>query len=203
MQHSVLKNTTQFDIILASASPRRKELLEQTGMAFRTLVRPVSEEIPEGLIPVDAVKHLARTKSDMFNQELAQPGTILITADTIVVADGVILNKPADSKEAYDMLRLLSGKWHEVHTGVCIRSRDYTNVFHDTTRVHFKNLSDDAIRYYIDCFQPFDKAGAYGIQEWIGLIGIDAIEGSYPNVIGLPVHLVYQEICDLTDRLIL
>jgi len=187
----------RFDIILASGSPRRRELLQQAGLPFRTLVRPVSEEIPEGMTPIEAVKHLSAEKSRMFDPECDKPETVVITADTIVVCDGIILNKPASEPEAFDMLRHLSGRWHEVHTGVCIRKQLRVTVFHETTRVHFRDLSNEEINHYVYRYQPFDKAGGYGIQEWIGIVGIDSIEGSYTNVVGLPVHRVYEELMKL------
>lgn len=194
MENKILEIIHRHDIILASASPRRKELLEQTGIPFRTVVRPVDEQMPEGLTPVEVVRYLCQKKSDMFEPELRHAATIVITADTIVVCDGQVMNKPADAHEAFNMLRQLSGKWHEVHTGVSIRRLKTIRLFHDTTRVHFRELTDNEIRYYIDQYHPFDKAGGYGIQEWIGFIGIDSIEGSYFNVVGLPVHKVYREI---------
>jgi septum formation protein len=185
------------DIILASGSPRRKELLQQAGIPFRVMVRPVSERYPEDMQPIEVVHFLCRQKAGMFDDELQNERTIVVTADTIVVSNNMILNKSAHAAEAHAMLRELSGKSHEVHTGVCIRQADKSIVFHETTRVFFRTLSDLDITHYIDAYQPFDKAGSYGIQEWIGLTGISRIEGSYSNVVGLPVHRVYEELLNI------
>lgn len=190
---------TGLDIILASASPRRRELMEMAGIPFRVVVRPVDEVVPAGLDPIDIVKHLCREKAKMFAQELQQRNTVVITADTIVVCNRQIMNKPADAGEAFRMLTQLSDRWHDVHTGVCIRMQQAATTICDTTRVHFRKLSEAEIRHYMDHFKPYDKAGAYGIQEWIGFIGIDRIEGSYANVVGLPVHRVYGELWRLTQ----
>lgn len=189
-----LKN---YDIILASASPRRRELLLQAGLPFRVLVRPVPEHFTEGMDPVDVVHHLCREKAGMFEKELMNKNTIVITADTIVVNAGLILNKPSGPDQAYAMLRQLSGTWHEVHTGVCLRGDKQELVFHETTRVFFRELSDEEIWHYVIEYKPFDKAGSYGIQEWIGHVGISGIEGSYSNVVGLPVHRVYEGLAQL------
>ena len=188
------------DIILASASPRRRELMEMAGIPFRVVVRPVDEAMPANLGPIDVVKHLCREKAKMFSQELRQANTVVITADTIVVCDRQIMNKPADAEEAFLMLTRLSGRWHDVHTGVCLRMHHKAATITDTTRVHFRKLSEAEITHYVDHYKPFDKAGAYGIQEWIGFIGIDRIEGSYANVVGLPVHRVYAELLRLTQN---
>lgn len=186
-----------YDIILASASPRRRELLAETGIPFRVEVRPVAEDFPDHLSPVDVVHFLCRCKADMFADVMTNDKTIVIAADTIVVSDEGILNKSSNEKEAFAMLRTLSGKAHDVHTGICIRHKHAVNTFHDTTRVFFRHLTDQEIHHYIDRFRPFDKAGSYGIQEWIGRIGIHRIEGSYDNVVGLPVHAVYAALSDI------
>ncbi len=191
---SILEPFKHHDIILASGSPRRRELLHQAGIPFRVMVRPVSEHYPEGMEPIEVVHFLCRQKAGMFDAEMQNECTIVVAADTIVVSNNIILNKSAHAAEAHAMLRELSGKGHEVHTGVCIRKADKTIVFHETTRVFFRTLSDEEISHYIDTCQPFDKAGSYGIQEWIGLTGISRIEGSYSNVVGLPVHRVYEEL---------
>ena len=191
----------EFDIILASGSPRRRELLAETGIPFRVEVRAVSEEYPDHLQPDEVVRYLCQSKAAMFTEELQHEKTIVITADTIVVSDSAILNKPANRDEAYDMLRMLSGKAHEVLTGICIRHKKDIRTFHDTTRVYFRAMTDAEIFYYIDRFKPFDKAGAYGIQEWIGRVGIYRIEGSYDNVVGFPVHAVYAALMDICGAL--
>ena len=184
----------QFDIILASQSPRRRELLELAGIPFRVLPRPFNEHFPDNLPPHEVVMMLCGEKSRAYLAELQQPATIVITADTIVVSQGRIINKPSGPEEALEMLQSLSGRSHEVLTGVCIRHGELMRIFYETTRVFFRNLSTAELNYYIDRYHPFDKAGAYGIQEWIGYVGIGRIEGSYPNVVGLPVERVYVEL---------
>jgi septum formation protein len=188
------KKLQQFDIILASQSPRRSELLQQAGINFRVISRSISEHFPEGLTPEEVVRTLCLEKSYAFSKELEDPRVLVITADTIVVKGSKILNKAADEKQATAMLEFLSGGWHEVHTGVCIRQAQKTIVFHETTRVLFRHLDAEEISYYIRNYKPFDKAGAYGIQEWIGKVGISRLEGSYSNVVGLPVERLFVEL---------
>ncbi|MBW6496901.1 MAG: Maf family nucleotide pyrophosphatase [Bacteroidales bacterium] len=183
-----------YDIILASQSPRRRELLAQTGIPFRVLVKPTDEAFPKNLPPHEVAMMLARQKAHAFADELNDERVVVITADTIVVVDGKIINKPGDHDHAVEMLRSLSGKAHEVITGVCIRHKKNIRQFYETTTVFFKDLSEEEMQYYVTHYQPFDKAGAYGIQEWIGHVGIHHIEGSYPNVVGLPVERVFTEL---------
>ena len=180
-----------YDIILASKSPRRRELLARCGIPFRIVHRPVSERFQDGLRPEEVVLTLCRHKARAFDQEVSVPGTIVITADTIVADRDVILNKPDGAEHAIAMLEQLSGHAHDVLTGVCIRSHEHEIAFYEKTRVFFRPLDQDEILYYVTNYQPFDKAGAYGIQEWIGLTGITRIEGSYDNVVGLPVQKLF------------
>ncbi len=184
-----------YEIILASNSPRRKELLELTDLPFKTLVFPdVSEVFSKSESPENVAKWLAKAKMQIYQEIWSQPNKIVITADTIVVVDNIILNKSSSSEEAIEMLNLLNGKRHKVITGVGIKSAERESFFDDTTIVEFKNLSQKEIEYYVDKYKPFDKAGSYGIQEWIGLVGIRKIEGSYFNVMGLPVDLAIDEL---------
>ena len=181
-------------IILGSASPRRKELLAGLCVEFEVDTRNNFEETYSDDIPHDKIPEvLSQGKSYGFHRELASD-EILITSDTLVLCEDHVMGKPANRDEAYRMLRLLSGKSHKVITAITLRDSSKTSTLSDTALVHFKELSDDEIYYYIDNFKPFDKAGAYGIQEWIGYIGIDKIEGSYFTIMGFPVHLVYQEL---------
>lgn len=185
-------NTNGKHIILASNSPRRKELLAgldieftvDTGNNFEEVYDPETqqERIPEVL---------SEGKSYGFHREL-EKNEILITSDTLVLCEGRVMGKPHSREEAVDMLRHLSGKAHKVITAVTVRNNERHQTLSDTSIVHFKELSDSEIGYYIDTYRPFDKAGAYGIQEWIGYIGIEKIEGSYFTIMGLPVHLVYE-----------
>ncbi len=184
-----------YTFTLASASPRRRELLK--GLDIEFTVEPGKDEkeafsadLPHHAIP----EFLARHKSESFHRNL-KPGEVLITADTLVFLDEQILGKPRDAREARMMLRALSGRTHTVTTGVALRTSDRIHIFSDTTEVDFKPLSDAEIDYYIEKYRPFDKAGAYGVQEWIGFTGITAIRGSYFNVMGLPVQRLYTELC--------
>ena len=183
-------------LILASGSPRRKELLGELGLEFTLgTVKDYDETYPHNLSYQQIPAFIAEQKSMHFKGEL-QPEDILITSDTIVAIDGDILGKPKDKAEAIKMLRELSGRTHHVVTGVCLRSTGRTLTFSDTCEVTFDILSDEDIDFYIDQFKPFDKAGAYGIQEWIGLSNIKSISGSVYTVIGLPVQKLYKALLE-------
>ncbi|MFO8068212.1 MAG: Maf family nucleotide pyrophosphatase [Bacteroidales bacterium] len=184
----------QFDIILGSNSPRRKQLLLESGIPFRVMPNNSNENFPENLSPSEIVTYLSKNKAKSYKEELKKTGVIVITADTIVVNGSQILNKPADKKEAIKMLQNLSGNTHEVITGVTISTINSEQSFYDKTLVSFATLDDEEILHYIESCKPFDKAGSYGIQEWIGIIGIEKISGSFHNVVGLPVHKVYSVI---------
>lgn len=180
-------------LILASNSPRRKELLGKLDIDFEVRVKEVAEDFPENLKREEIAEYLANRKAEAYQLNM-QPNEIILTADTIVCLDDQVLNKPADETEAYRMLTLLSGRQHTVITGVCLLSQDKKVLFHDTTKVYFKPLSVTEINYYLDNYEPYDKAGAYGAQEWLGLVAIERLEGSYYNVMGLPVHAIYAEL---------
>ena len=187
-------NTKDKKIILGSNSPRRKELLAGLDVSFEVDTRNTFEEVYDEDTPMERIPEvLSEGKSYGFHRELADD-EILITSDTLVLCDGRVMGKPHSREEAFDMLRWLSGREHKVITAVTIRDSVRHSTSSDTATVHFKHLTDSEIEYYIDNYKPFDKAGAYGIQEWIGYIGISKIEGSYFTIMGLPVHLVYQEL---------
>ncbi len=191
----MLENITSKRLVLASNSPRRKEMLKNLKLSFIVKVKNTPEEsFPEKLKKEEIPEYLSIKKASFYTDEINQPDTILITADTIVYCDNHILGKPKNYEEAFAMLKLLSGKSHEVITGVAITSINKQKVFHSITKVFFKNLANDEIDYYIKTFKPYDKAGAYGIQEWIGMVGIEKIEGSYYNVVGLPVQKLFTEL---------
>ena len=182
-------------IILASQSPRRHNLLKGIGLDFDILTSDETDEsFPREMNTDEVPVFLAKKKAKTF-EKFIDDKTILITADTIVSLDGKILNKPTNRGDAENMLNLLSGNSHIVITGVCIKSLNKEKCFTSHTTVYFNDLNKQEIEYYIDKYQPFDKAGAYGIQEWIGYIGIKKIEGSYFNVMGLPVQRLYEELC--------
>lgn len=183
----------RWHFILASRSPRRQQLLKELGLKFEIVVRDFREDYPVILSGADIAEHLAREKAAPFKGEISD-NDIVITADTVVWCDDRVLDKPCDYKEAFDILRFISGKTHDVITGVSFLSIHAEHTFSDTTRVTFNSLSDEEIDYYIREFKPYDKAGAYGIQEWIGLIGITSIEGSYFNVMGLPAQKLFAEL---------
>jgi len=182
---------SELDLILASKSPRRQYLLKELGLQFKTEHRETDESFPEELKAEEIPLFLCKKKADAFDGSLRE-NTVVITADTIVWVEGQVLNKPSGAAEAATMLRLLSGKSHQVFTGVCLKSIRKTHRFFSSTRVWFKNLSADEIDFYISRYKPFDKAGAYGAQEWIGYIGVERIDGSYFNVMGLPLKELYE-----------
>jgi septum formation protein len=182
-----------YNYILASQSPRRQELLKSLGIEFQVRLKEVEENYPEDLQVQQIPEYLARLKSNPFMSELTDKD-LLITADTIVLLNGEVIGKPSGREGAETMLRKLSGNEHQVISGVCLSSQKKQKVFSALTNVLFKQLSEKEIQYYISVFRPFDKAGAYGIQEWIGFIGITHIEGSFYNVMGLPVQKLYEEI---------
>jgi len=182
-----------YKIILASKSPRRKELLAGLNLPFEVIVHEVDEIFPEVLPMEEIPVYLAKLKAEPFINEL-KSDTLVITADTIVWIDGAVLGKPNDYQHAADMLRQLSGKKHVVVTGVCLTTKEKQVAFSASTDVWFKDLSDVEIDYYLKNYQPYDKAGSYGVQEWIGYIAIERIEGSYFNVMGLPVQRLYEEL---------
>lgn len=184
-------------IILGSNSPRRKELLAGLGLDFEVkVIDGISETYPEDTPSCDVAAYIAGRKADAYTDILGE-NTLVITADTVVIAGDEILGKPADREDARRMLRMLSGRTHQVITGVCLLTSSSRRVFSVTTDVTFKELTDAEIDYYIDNYKPFDKAGAYGIQEWIGYIGVTGLRGSYFNVMGLPVQRIYQELQDM------
>lgn len=165
--------------------------MSELGFDFTVRTIPVEEDFPSQLPPEEVAEYLAK-KKNKANREIANEREIILTADTVVIRDQEILNKPGDASEAYNMIKSLSGKSHDVVTGVCISSTDHLKSFSVKTAVHFAPLSDEEINHYINLAQPFDKAGAYGIQEWIGLMGVTGVEGSYTNVVGLPTREVYE-----------
>ena len=187
-------NTKNKKIILGSNSPRRKELLAGLDILFEVDTRNTFEEVYDESTPMERIPEvLSEGKSYGFHRELADD-EILITSDTLVLCDGRVMGKPHSAEEAFDMLRWLSGREHKVITAVTLRDSTHHITSSDTATVHFKHLTNSEIEYYVNTYKPFDKAGAYGIQEWIGYIGISKIEGSYFTIMGLPVHLVYQEL---------
>jgi septum formation protein len=181
------------NIILASGSPRRQDLFTELGLPFQIQLREVEEKYSQQLKREEITNYLAELKAKAFEGFLEQHD-VLITADTIVWHKNRALEKPFDRSQAIDMLQELSGNNHEVITSVCIKTSTTQKIIFDTTKVYFKKLSENEINFYVDKYKPFDKAGAYGIQEWIGFIGIPKIEGSYFNVMGLPVHKLYEEL---------
>ena len=199
-----------YKIILASNSPRRKELLAGLDMPFEVKVlKGIDESYPSTLSPYETAQYIAAKKADAYRGLLAD-GILILTADTVVIAPtedeqndkegrGIILGKPKDAEDAKRMLRMLSGKTHHVVTGVCLTTVKEQHQFSVTTEVTFKSLSEEEIEYYVSKYKPFDKAGAYGIQEWIGYIGCTGRKGSYYNVMGLPVQRIYEELSQMSE----
>jgi septum formation protein len=178
-------------IYLASKSPRRKELLQLMGIEHEILLKEVDESFPENLVLTEVAEYIAKKKANAF---AISENSIIITADTVVILDEEILGKPSNRNEAIKMLKKLNGKMHLVVTGVTIKSSENTVSFSDTTEVYFKTISDTEIEHYVDKYQPYDKAGSYGIQEWFGLVAIQKIVGSYTNVMGLPTEKLYENL---------
>ena len=185
------KNLKQYKIILASGSPRRQQFFKDLGLDFEIRLKDIEEIYPTNLQGVEITNYLADLKAAAFEGKL-EANEILVTSDTIVWHNNKALGKPKDYDDAFSILKTLSNETHEVITSVCFKTITKTETIYDITKVTFKELSDDAIHYYLEHYKPFDKAGAYGIQEWIGLIGISKIEGSYTNVVGLPTEKVYH-----------
>jgi septum formation protein len=183
----------KYNYILASKSPRRNQLFKSLGIEFEIIIKEVEEKYPNTLTKEEIPVFLAELKAKPFLHDI-NGNDLVITADTIVWLNGKVLGKPKDKKDAIQMLQQLSGNEHQVITGVCLTSCDKQISFSSISNVHFKNLTHKEIEHYVSEFKPFDKAGAYGIQEWIGLIGISHIEGSFYNVMGLPVQRLYEEI---------
>lgn len=190
----MLENLKKYKVILASNSPRRKELLTGLGVDYEVRTLPdVDESFPESLKGADIPLYIAKEKADAY-RDMMQSGELMITADTIVWLDERVLGKPGDRENALQMLRDMSGRTHEVFTGVCITTTEWQRSFTAQTEVRFALLTEEEISFYVDQFQPMDKAGAYGVQEWIGFIGVENISGSYYNIMGLPVQKLYREL---------
>ena len=190
----MLDNLEKYKVILASGSPRRRELMAGLGVNYEVRILPdVDESYPDTLQGEEIPLYIAKEKADAYIP-MMQPDELIITADTIVWLDGKVLGKPRDREDALQMLRTMSGRTHEVFTGVCITTTDWQRSFTAQTKVRFATLSEDEIIYYVDIFKPMDKAGAYGVQEWIGFIGVENISGSYYNIMGLPVQKLYREL---------
>lgn len=190
----MLKNLEKYRIVLGSASPRRRELLAGLDLDFEVEVIPgIDESYPDTLTAQEIPLYIARKKAEAYAAKMTD-GELLITADTIVSAEGSILGKPAAREEAIEMLRRLSGRRHEVVTGVCVSTKEKSVSFSVTSEVCFAEIEEEDIIYYVDKYRPFDKAGAYGIQEWIGYVGVENINGSFYNVMGLPVQRLYTEL---------
>lgn len=187
-------NLKKYNIVLASNSPRRKELMSGLGVDYVVKILPdVDESYPDTLQGTEIPAYISREKADAY-KSLIQPDELLITADTIVWLNGEVLGKPKGREGAIDMLRKLSGTSHQVITGVCLTTSDWQKSFTAVTDVTFATLTEEEIIYYVDKYTPMDKAGAYGVQEWIGFIGVESISGSYFNVMGLPIQRLYQEL---------
>lgn len=190
----LIDKLNNYNIILASSSPRRKQLLSQMGIRFQVKPGSVKEDFPDDLTPREIAEYLSKIKAQGFTEKELTEKTLLITADTIVTLNEKVLGKPVDRADAMQLLSQLSGEHHEVITGVTLKMLSKQKTFSVSTRVYFKKLTGHEIDYYIDTFKPYDKAGAYGIQEWIGHVAIEKIEGSYFNVMGLPTHRLYEEL---------
>jgi len=191
MNQEILRH---YNLLLGSKSPRRQALLKALGLHYSLVDIDVEEVYPAHLQGADIARFLSELKADAFDTTQLPPDSILVTADTIVWLDGKYIGKPAGKNEALDMLKQLSGKQHSVYSGICLKSAAQKVIFHAHTLVNFRELSQDEIEFYVSHHKPFDKAGSYGIQDWIGYIGITGIEGCYYNVMGFPVQMFYEEL---------
>jgi septum formation protein len=199
MDLQALRHLNEYDIILASRSPRRRELLKGIGINFRIVELPEMEEVfPSVLKRHEIPVYLARAKAQHYSSFMSEK-TLLITADTIVWLEDEVIGKPENEEDAVRMLMKLSGKMHEVFTGVCLKTPSRESVFYGSTKVFFRELSEAEIRYYVKEYKPLDKAGAYGVQEWIGYVGVEHIEGSYYNVMGMPLQKLYAELLKIVE----
>lgn len=190
----ILENLKKYKVRLASNSPRRRELLSGLGIDYEVKLLPnIDETYPDSLKGEEIPVYIAREKADAYRPSM-EKDELIITADTIVYTDGKVLGKPHDADDARRMLHRLSGRSHQVITGVCITTHEFQHTFSAVTEVTFDTLTDEEIDFYVATYRPLDKAGAYGIQEWIGFIGVSALNGSYFNVMGLPIQRLYQEL---------
>lgn len=188
----MLDNLKKYNIVLASKSPRRQELLKGIGVDFTILTKEVDENYPQRLPAIDVAPFLSLKKAKAFEDAELPDNYMVITADTVVIVENEILGKPKDRDDAVRMMNLLSGKVHKVVTGVTVHTKEKTKTFSVISKVTFEALDNQEVNYYIDNFKPYDKAGAYGVQEWIGYIGVSNVEGSYYNVMGLPTQKLYK-----------
>ncbi len=190
----MLDNLKKYKVVLASNSPRRKELLTGLGIEYVVKTMPdVDESFPDSLVSDEIPAYIAREKANAY-RTIIEKDELIITADTIVWIDGEVLGKPENTEDARKMLKKLSGMTHQVITGVCLTTQQWQRDFTATTEVRFAMLTEDEIDYYVEKYAPMDKAGAYGVQEWIGFIGVESISGSYFNVMGLPIQRLYREL---------
>lgn len=187
------------EIILASKSPRRRELIQSLGFPHRSVSIEVDESFPATMPCEEVAEFLSRKKAQAFTESIPR-GSVLLTADTVVIANGKVLGKPENKAEAMAMIEALSGNWHEVVTGVCLRTKEGYESFSVRTQVKFYSLETEWIKHYIDTYKPYDKAGAYGIQEWIGQIGVEEIKGCFYNVVGLPLPALAQKLLHENHR---
>lgn len=181
-------------MLLASKSPRRHQLLRDSGFDFTYVDIDAEESFPDDLKREEVSRYLALKKAEHFTDSIGH--NVLVTADTIVCLDYEVINKPDDAEHAFEMLQKLNGKMHEVFTGVCLKNDDKSYVFHQRSEVFFHRLSDEEIRFYIEKYKPFDKAGSYGVQDWMGYVGVEKINGCFYNVMGFPVAKFYRELRD-------
>ncbi|MCH2043254.1 MAG: Maf family nucleotide pyrophosphatase [Saprospiraceae bacterium] len=194
----MLKN--HFKILLASKSPRRHQLVEQLGCTFEIIQQDAEEIVPEDLPRIEVAEYLAKLKATSVQHKLQQANEVILCSDTIVVLDDTIYHKPKDHQDAIRILSDLSGQVHQVITGVCLVHQDWKVSFSDIAKVHFDEITPEEMEYYIREYQPYDKAGAYAVQEWIGLAKIKKIEGTYATIMGLPTHLIYTELCKKINK---
>jgi len=195
-----MKDFSAYNIILASGSPRRKQLMQEMGLKFSVKKTNTDEYFPSFLSPWEAAIHLSKKKADFFEESKLKTNDIIITADTVVSLNESVIPKPSSRDEAIQFLKFLSGNMHQVYTAITLKGKDFSRTMLAGTKVWFRKMSDSEIEYYVDNFNPYDKAGGYGVQDWIGNTCIERIEGSYNNVVGLPTALLYETLLEITNK---
>ena len=196
-----MKDFSKYNFILASGSPRRKQLLEEMGFKFSVVKTDADEYFPSYISPWEAAMYVSKKKADFFDETKLNENDIVITADTIVSLNESVIPKPSSREEAIQFLKFLSGNMHHVYTAMTIKSKSFEKTVLSSTKVWFRKMKDSEIEYYVDNYKPYDKAGGYGVQEWIGLTCIERIEGSYNNVVGMPTALLYETLHEVTDKM--
>jgi septum formation protein len=195
-----MRDFSEYNIILASGSPRRKQLMEEMGLRFSVKKTNTDEYFPSFLSPWEAAIYISKKKAEFFEESKLKSNDIIITADTVVSLNESVIPKPSNRDEAIQFLKFLSGNMHQVYTAITLKGKEFSKTILSGSKVWFRKMSDSEIEYYVDNFNPYDKAGGYGVQDWIGITCIERIEGSYNNIVGLPTALLYETLLEITNK---